>query len=120
MDRFKNILVIVDSSRTNHPEIERALKLAGHGDVKLHVVEIVRDVSRTVRLLSPEYSHLQDVLTQEKKIAIDKLVAHCQAHGVQATGEILHGTSSARTLEYAVPRKSISSYELLKVSAVCN
>ncbi len=105
MDHFKNILVIVDSSRTSHPEIERALKLAADGQGKLHLVEIMRDVSRTIRLLSPDYSHLQDLLAEEKQHAIDKLVAHCLAHGVPATGEILHGTSSAKTLELATRDK---------------
>jgi universal stress protein E len=101
MDRFKNILVVVDSSRTSHPEVERALKLAGRGNAKLHLVDVVRDISLTVRLLSHEYSHLQDLLMQEKQAAIDNLVAHCQSHGVEATGEIAHGTSSAKTLEIA-------------------
>lgn len=101
MENFKKVLVVVDTSKSQHPEVERALKLADQTGVTLHLVDIVRDPSLTMRWLSSDYAHLQEQLVQEKQAALDKIVAHCRAHGVDTSGEILHGASSAKTIEVA-------------------
>ena len=88
MKSFKNILVVVDSTRTEHHELERAMKLAEHGGVKLHLVDIVKDASLTVRLLSRDYLHIHELLVKEKREQLQVLVDHCKSHGIEADGEV--------------------------------
>ena len=67
MKSFKNILVVVDSTQAKHPELQRAMKLAEQGGVKLHLVDIVKDASLTVRLLIRDYLHIHELLVKEKR-----------------------------------------------------
>ncbi len=101
MCNFKNILVVVDSSVDRHPELERAMKLCDQTDAKLHLVDVVKDVSWTVRLLSNDYAHIHELLVKEKETGTATLVAHCTSHGIAATGEVREGLSSQITLETA-------------------
>ncbi len=101
MPLFNSILVVVDSSQPKHPELERALKLAEQSDVKLHLVDVVKDVSFTVRMLSRDYAHLHELLVKEKREQLQKLIDVCQAHGIAASGEVLEGVSSQKTVQAA-------------------
>lgn len=101
MPIFKNILVVVDATQPEHPELQRAMKLAEHGGVKLHLVDIVKDASLTVRLLSHDYVHIHELLVKEKRDQLQTLVDHCKAHGIEADGEVLAGVSSQETLAAA-------------------
>ncbi len=98
MKFFKNILVVVDSTQAEHHELERAMKLAEYGGVKLHLVDIVKDASLTVRLLSHDYVHIHELLVKEKREQLQVLVEHCKSHGIEAAGEVLEGVSSHLTL----------------------
>lgn len=101
MSNFKTILVVVDSFVERHAELERAIKLCDQTEVKLHLIGVVKDVSWTVRLLSKDYAHIHELLVQEKVTGLNRLVDHCQSHGVTATGEVLEGLSSQVTLDTA-------------------
>ncbi len=101
MPVFKNILVVVDAAQPKHPELQRAMKLAQHGGVKLHLIDIVKDASLTVRLLSRDYLHIHELLVKEKREQLQALVDQCKAHGIEAEGEILEGVSSRETLAAA-------------------
>lgn len=101
MPIFKKILVVVDSSQPEHPQLQRAMQLAQHGKSELHLIDIIKDVSFTVRLLSRDYAHIHDLLLKEKREQLQKLIDHCRGHSVQAEGEVLEGVSSQVTLEVA-------------------
>lgn len=101
MELFHKILVVIDSSRTEHKELQRAMKLADQTNAHLHLIDIVRDVGLTIRLLSSEYEHIHALLVREKQEEITSLLERCRAHGISATGEILEGPSSQRTIEAA-------------------
>ncbi len=101
MPIFKKILVVVDSSQTEHPELQRAMQLAQHGAVQLYLLDVMKDVSFTIRLLSRDHVHIHEVLTQEKREKLQQLLNHCRAHSIQADGEVLEGVSSQVTIEVA-------------------
>jgi universal stress protein E len=101
MSSFHTILVVVDSSVERHAELERAIKLCDQSHAKLHLIDVLKDVSWTVRLLSKDYAHIHELLIQEKAMGLNRLVEHCQSHGVAATGEVLEGLSSQVTLDTA-------------------
>ncbi len=101
MASFKNILVVVDSSQSEQRALQRAMRLAEHGSVKLQLVDVLPDVSFTVRLLSHDYVHIHELLIKEKQEQLQKLVEQCQAHGIEATGQVLTGVSSQVTIELA-------------------
>jgi universal stress protein E len=118
---FKNILVVVDSSVERHAELERARKLVDQTDAKLHLVDVVKDLSLTLRLLSKDHTQLQQSLVAEKQESLNALVAHCKSHGIDATGEVLEGQSSLVTVKAAQkfgadliirPSKGVRSLEL--------
>ncbi len=101
MGLFNRILVIVDASQPESHELQRAMKLASQTGAQLHLVDVVKDVSFTVRLLSREYAHIHELLLKEKRELLQQLVDRCQAHGLEATGEVLEGVSSQQTLAVA-------------------
>jgi universal stress protein E len=101
MQPFRNILVVVDPSRDQHREVERAMKLADQSQTKLHLVDVVKDAGLTVRLLSRDYAHIHHLIVKEKWENLAKLIEHCRSHGLEADGEVLEGASSQVTLEAA-------------------
>jgi universal stress protein E len=101
MKEFQKILVVVDSSQSEQIALKRALELADQTGAKLHLVDLVKDVSLTFRLLSRDYTHIHTLLVQEKQVGVQKLVDLCKAHGVEATGEVLEGISSQLTIDAA-------------------
>lgn len=101
MKQFQKILVVVDSSQAEQTALQRAMKLADQTPATLHLVDLVKDVSLTVRLLSRDYTHIHALLVQEKQAGVQKLVDLCKSHGIQATGEVLEGVSSVLTIDAA-------------------
>ena len=101
MSLFQKILVVVDAAQSEHPQLERGMKLAEQSQSNLQLVDIVKDVSLTVRLLSRDYTHLHSLLIREKEEQLQRLVDRCRAHGLQADGQVLCGVSSHQTLEAA-------------------
>ena len=101
MPTFKKILVVVDSSNAEHPELQRAMQLAQHGEVQLYLVDVMKDVSLTIRLLSSDYVHIHELLTKEKREQLQKLIDQCRAHSIKADGEVREGVSSQVTIEVA-------------------
>lgn len=101
MPTFNKILVVVDSSQPEHPELQRAMQLAQHGKSELHLVDIIKDASFTVRLLSRDYAHIHDLLLKEKREQLQKLIDQCRGHSLQVDGEVLEGVSSQVTIEVA-------------------
>ncbi len=73
MNTFKKILVVVDSSLDRHPELERAMKLADQTQASIYIVDVVKDLSFTVRLLSNDYVHIHNLLVKEKQDGVDGL-----------------------------------------------
>lgn len=101
MPTFKKILVVVDSSQPEHPELQRAMQLAQHGGVRLYLLDVMKDVSFTIRLLSRDYLHIHELLTQEKREQLQKLIEQCRGHSIDADGEVLEGVSSQVTIKVA-------------------
>ncbi len=101
MQLFQRILVVVDASRSDSHELQRAINLASQTDAALHVVDVVKDANLTLRLLSRDYTHIHELLLKEKREQIQKLVDQCTARGIKASGEVLEGVSSQQTLAVA-------------------
>lgn len=121
MTPFKNILVVVDSTVDRHAELERAIKLVDQTDATLHLIDVVKDLSLTLRLLSKDHLSIQQALIEEKQASLNGLIAHCRSHGVEASGEVLEGHSSVVTMKAALakqadliirPSKGVRSLEL--------
>lgn len=102
MPIFKKILIVVDSSQSEHPELQRAMQLAQHGEVQLYLVDVMKDVSLTIRLLSRDYVHIHELLIKEKREQLQTLVDQCRAHSIEADGEVREGVSSQVTIEVAL------------------
>ncbi len=101
MSPFQKILVVVDSLAEQHPELERAMQLVSQSSAELHLLDVVKDVSLTVRLLSKDYTHIHRLLVKEKQEALEALLSHCAAHGIQASGEVREGVSSQLAIDMA-------------------
>ncbi|MCA9133401.1 MAG: universal stress protein, partial [Planctomycetales bacterium] len=99
MKKFQNILVVVDSSQSTHSALERAMKLAGQGGGKLHLIEVVKDAGLALRWLSRDYVHIHELLVRERQQGLQGLLELCKSHGIDATGEVLEGVSSQVTID---------------------
>ena len=99
MHGFRKILVAVDTSQGDQPALRRAMRLADQNQATLHIVDVLRDISLAIRLLSSDYAHVHELLIREKQEGLEKLVALCQSHGVSATCELLEGTASSVLLD---------------------
>lgn len=101
MALFSNILTVVDSTADQHPELQRAMKCCRGSATKLHLIDLVKDLSFSTRLFSGDYAHIHELLVKEKRESLAGLVSRCAQAGVAATSEVVEGTSSAATLEIA-------------------
>lgn len=98
---FRNILVVVDSSRAVHPELGRALALARLSQGSLHIVDVVRDMNWLGKLLHQGAADAQSKAIHDRKATLDRLVAECAQQQVTATAEVLIGTSSQQIIAQA-------------------
>lgn len=101
MSLFSRILVVVDATQDQHPQLDRALRLAATDAAQLHLVDVVKDMQLTVRLLSRDYAHVHELLVKEKREQLERLVARCREAGCPAEGEVLEGVSSQLTRQAA-------------------
>jgi universal stress protein E len=94
MQRFKKILVSVDVRSVVHPVLERAATMAQQNGASLKIVDVVQEFAWPLRLVTPDYEHIQQLLTQEKQQLLDSLAVPLRERGIDVTTTVLHGTSS--------------------------
>lgn len=117
MQLFKKILVVVDTSQEDHPELDRAILLANQSEAELYLVDVVRDAGLTIRLLSKDYAHLHELLLKERREALQKLIDQCRSHSLSASGEVLEGVSSRVTIDAA---KHVNADLIIRTSRGAN
>jgi universal stress protein E len=101
MKPLRKILVVVDSTQELSSELERAMKLADQSPTQLHLLDVMKDVNLSVRLLSRDYTHIHALLVNERQEALQRLVDTCRAHGIEAVAEVREGVSSQITVDVA-------------------
>lgn len=94
MQCFKKILVSVDGRSPAHPVLERAALMAQHNEASLKIVDVVQEFAWPLRLVTPDYEHIQELLTVEKQQVLESLAAPLRERGIDVVTAVLHGQSS--------------------------
>ncbi len=94
MQRFKNILLVVNSEIKNPAALTCAFSLAGSNSAKLKIIDVVKDTSHYQPILpsSAKNINLHDLLIQEKKEHLERILRPFENQGVDTSIRILTGT----------------------------
>lgn len=94
MQRFKNILCVLDSQSPDSPAFQQAVGLAVENQGRLKLVDVVRDFGWLKRTFTPAYDKLIERLTEDKSRRLDEKAAGLRSRGIDVTTRVLHGKSS--------------------------
>jgi len=94
LKRFKNILLVVNSQIKNPAALSCAFSLAKNNNAKLKVVDVVKEISSYQPILpeSAKSINLHDLLSQEKREHIERLVSPFRKEGHEVSIKLLTGT----------------------------
>jgi universal stress protein E len=94
MERFQRILFVADTRAASQATFKRAVALAKENRARLTVVDVIEDLPRDAQMLVTMMppKDLQDLVIQERRRRIEKLIHPIQAQGVRATAKVLYGT----------------------------
>lgn len=105
MQRISNILVAVDASATELPELECAAQLAlAHGS-QLKVVDVVPEFGWTQRLFLAGAEHLHELLERERSQMLEARIAPLAARGISVSSKVLRGRTSVALIQETVEGK---------------
>ena len=93
MERFKNILLVVNSQIKNPAAMSCAFSLAKNNSAKLKIVDVVKEMSSYQPILpeSAKNINLHDILIQEKRDHIERLLKSFNQEDVAPSIKILTG-----------------------------
>lgn len=94
MERFRNILVAVDSEFEKQPALESAIRLAEQNQAKLKVVDVVPDYSWAVRLAMSDHKRAHQALAEEKSRYIESIAKPLRDRGIDVSTKVLFGKAS--------------------------
>ena len=94
MERFKNILLVVNSQIENPAALTCAFSLAKNNSAKLKIINVVKETSSYQPILpeSAKNINLHDLLVKEKREHAERLLGSFQKEGVETSIKILTGT----------------------------
>jgi nucleotide-binding universal stress UspA family protein len=93
LERFKNILLVVNSQIKNPAALSCAFSLAKNNNAKLRIVDVVKETSSYQPIL-PELAkslNLRDLLVEEKKETLKRFLKPFEKEGVETSIKILTG-----------------------------
>ncbi len=94
MERFNNILLVVNSRIKNPASLSCAFSLAKNNNTGLNIIDVVKEVSSYYPILpeSAKNINLHEILVEEKAENIQNLLRPFQKEGVKTSIKILTGT----------------------------
>jgi nucleotide-binding universal stress UspA family protein len=93
MERFKSILLVINSQIKNPTALSCAFSLAKNNSAKLRVVDVVKETSSYQPILpaSAKNINLHDMLVQEKRAHLESILKPFEKEGVETSIKILAG-----------------------------
>ncbi len=92
MERFKNILVVVDSESPSQGAMRRAVELAKHNHAKIKIVDVLRELGWLKRISTANTQQLEDKVREEKTRQLAALSDSVE--GVEVSTKLLSGNAS--------------------------
>lgn len=94
MQRFKNVLAVVDTSFDQHPALARAANLARANQAQLDVVDVVPHLSWPATLGVPNAEAIRRAVIGQKAKELERLIEPLRVAGIHATSRVLCGKTS--------------------------
>jgi nucleotide-binding universal stress UspA family protein len=94
MQRFRNILVAVDSRWDKHPALQWAVQLVEHNQAKLKIVDVLPELPWIAKISLPNSETAQQALADQKRRAVDALAQPLREQGIDVTTKLLSGRTS--------------------------
>ena len=102
MNRFKNILVSVDTRSTEHPALDWAMTIAEKNSAKLTVVEVLPKFSWIQRHVLGNSEELHNRMVDDSKSKLDALLKTALDRGIEAKSVTLTGNTSEEITDEVV------------------
>jgi universal stress protein E len=94
MQRFQNILVVVDTAFDEHPALDQGVRLARENGAKLKIADVVPEFSWPVRMTLSRSNEVRELMVNEKARRLSELAKPLQAAGLDVQTVVLHGQTS--------------------------
>ncbi len=98
MHEFTKILVATDTRLDDHPIVDEAAEIAMHCGASLKIVDVAPEFSWTVRLTMSDHEHLQELICQEKAVALEALAEPIRQRGIEVETKVLKGKTSVEII----------------------
>lgn len=98
MQRFKKILVQVDSSRAIQPALDQGVALAERNQAVLTIVDVVPEFSWPARLALEEAEKVRSLLADQKRRRLGEIAEPLSGRGLDVHTKVLMGRSSVQTI----------------------
>ncbi len=98
MERFKKILVALDTRIDDHPIVEEAAEIAQRNDASLTLVDVLPEFTWAARLSLDDPDHVRQLLLNEKQEKLEAIKASLNASGVRVEAKVFQGTTSVEII----------------------
>ncbi|MCG8653173.1 MAG: universal stress protein [Pirellulales bacterium] len=95
VQRFRNILVAIDSRWDIHPALEWAARLAEHNQARLKIVDVLPDLPWIAKVTMPDSETAQEAFADQKRRVVDALAEPIREQGIDVTTKVLFGRTSS-------------------------
>lgn len=102
MQRFENILVVVDGNSETQLVLERAIEVASHHQARLKLVDVVREFNWLQRIAVAKHQELQEQVAADKSRILDSLAETARQQHVNASTAVLRGPASTEIIREAI------------------
>jgi universal stress protein E len=98
MERFKNLLAVVDDQAQHQVAVTQAARLAKRNRGKLKLVKVIREFGWLKRIATPRHAELQEQLCAKKLAELDDLADSLRQEDLPVTTKVLVGKSSTEII----------------------
>jgi len=98
MERFKKILVALDTRSDNQPIVEQAAEIAQRNDASLTLVDVLPEFTWAVKLSLGDHEHVRELMLQEKQEKLEAIQQTMQAKGITTDIQVFYGKTSVEII----------------------
>jgi len=98
MERFKKILVALDTRIDDHPIVTEAAEIAQRNDASLTLVDVLPEFTWAAKLSLGDHEHVRELMLKEKQEKLASLKASLHTKGVAVDTKVLQGKTSVEII----------------------
>jgi nucleotide-binding universal stress UspA family protein len=105
MNRFRNILVAIDTRFDQHQVVMEAAKLAEKSGARITIIDVLPEFSWELKMSLPDHEQVSEKMTKEKASVLENVAANVAAKGISVQTAVLHGQTSVEIIRHVLREK---------------